>query len=115
MRFDVCTNMQLPKFNTQPLPGDTVYHLRILPDGGVLVADSQYIVRLDASGNQIQTYFVLTEGNWWTGLDILPDGTFWANNLATGNVFQFDLASGAVLSVFNAGPAWTVVGVAIKP
>ena len=80
--------------------GDSWNHLRILPDGGVLPADSQYhIVRLDASGNQIQNYFVLTESNWWTGLDILADGTSGANNLATGNVYHFNLASGAVLSL----------------
>jgi DNA-binding beta-propeller fold protein YncE len=115
LRFDVCTNIQLPKFNLQPLPGDTVWHLRILPDGGVLVSNSQFIVRLDAMGNQIKQYFVLTEGNWWTGLDISPDGTFWSNNLASGNIYKFDLASGAVLASFNAGAPWTAVGVAIKP
>jgi hypothetical protein len=115
-RFDVCTNTQLPPFNTQPLPGETAFHLRILPDGGVLVADSQVIVRLDASGNQIQTYFVLTESNYWTGLDIGGDGTFWANNLATANIYKFDIESGAVLGGFNTGTGpWTAVGVAVKP
>src|SRR5205823_3017727 len=55
-RYNVCTRAQvLPlAFNTQPLPGDSAYHVRVLPDGGVLVADGTGgIVRLDSSGNQI--------------------------------------------------------------
>jgi hypothetical protein len=115
-RFDVCANTQLPAFNAQPLPGETAFHLRILPDGGVLVADSQVIVRLDAAGNQVRTYFLTTESNWWTGLDLAGDGTFWAVNTVTANVYRFNLDSGAVLSGFNAGTgAWSAIGVAVRP
>ena len=115
-RFNVCTNTQMTNFNAQPLPGETVWHLKILPDGGVLAADSGGIVRLDALGNQTQLYLVAGEGNYWTGLDTNGDGTFWANNAATSNIYRFDLASGAVLGVFNTGtPPWTAIGVAVKP
>ena len=115
-RFDVCTNTQMTNFNVQPLPGETVWHLKILPDGGVLVADSGGLVRLDAQGNQVQLYLVPGESSYFTGVDTINDGTFWANNAATSNIFRFDIASGAVLSVFNTGtPPWTAVGVAVKP
>jgi outer membrane protein assembly factor BamB len=115
LRFNVCTNTQLPNFNSQPLPGDAAYHLRILPDGGVLVADSAVIVRLDASGNQIQTYTAPGEPNLWGGLDLVGDGTFWASNAYTDNIYKFDLTSGAVLASFNTGTGgFHAAGVGVK-
>jgi len=116
MRFDVCIDAQLPNFNTAPLPGYTNYHLKILADGGVLVAATSQIVRLDASGNQIQTYSAPGETNYWGGLDSVGDGTFWASNAYTANIYRFDLQSGAVLTSFNAGTGiWSVAGVGVRP
>jgi hypothetical protein len=115
-RYDVCTNTQLPRFNAQPLPGEAAFHLRLLPDGGLVVADAQAIVRLDAAGNQTQMYWVPGEPNYWGGLDIGGDGTFWATNAVNGNVYKFDLQSGAVLGMFNTGTGpWTAAGVAVRP
>ena len=120
LRFNVCTNTQLPNFNSQPLPGDPAngdpaYHVRVLPDGGVLVADSQVIVRLDASGNQLQTYTAPGEPNYWGGLDLVGDGTFWASNASTDKVYKFDLTSGAVLASFNTGTGGMhAAGVGVK-
>jgi len=57
-RFDLLTNMQLPDFNTLLLPGPTAYAIRLLPDGGLLVADTTVIVRLDADGNR-------AHDGWW--------------------------------------------------
>jgi Big-like domain-containing protein len=115
-RYNVCTSTQLPRFNVQPLPGEAAFHLRILPDGGLVVADAQVIVRLDAVGNQIRLYSVPGEGNYWGGLDIVGDGTFWATNAVTSNVYKFDLETGAVLASFNTGTAaWTVAGIGVRP
>jgi len=114
-RYNVCTGTQLPFFNTQPLPGFEAYHIRVLPDGGVLVADTAWIVRLDSSGNQIQTYFAPGENNYWGGVDIVGDGTFWASNAATSNIYHFNLQSGAILGSFNAGAGTGVAGVGVKP
>jgi hypothetical protein len=116
LRYDVCTGAQLPVFNTQPLPGEAAYHIRVLPDGGLLVADSHLIVRLDAAGHQIQTYFAPGESNYWGGVDIVGDGTFWATNAFNGNVYRFNLETGAILGGFNTGTGnMTVAGVAVKP
>jgi streptogramin lyase len=118
LRFNVCTNMQLPNFNVAPLPGEQAYHLRVLPDGGVLVADTEAIVRLNAAGVQIQTYVAPggPNANYWTGLDILPDGTFWAVNAVNATIVKYDLQSGALLSGFStATGAFTAIGVAVKP
>ena len=84
------------------------FHLKILPDGGVLVADSQFIVRLDASGNQILIkgqpgYIAPGEPNFWGGVDLVGDGTFCATNASTDNVWRFDLTTGDPLDHFSTG------------
>lgn len=43
------------------------------------------------------------------------DGTFWAGNYESSNVYRFDLATGTVLSSFNTGTAaHTVVDVLVR-
>ncbi len=78
--------MQLPNFNVAPLPGGEAQDLRVLPDGGVLVASGQVIARLNASGALIQTYGVAGEPSLWGGLDLVGDRTFWASNYSSSNV-----------------------------
>jgi outer membrane protein assembly factor BamB len=115
-RFDVCARTQLPDFNTAPLPGPAAYAVRVLPDGGVLVADVSAVVRLDASGNLVQTYGVPGEPQAWEWLDLVGDGTFWASNHYSSNLYRFDIATGQVLASFNASPtSFTVMAVAVKP
>jgi hypothetical protein len=63
------------------------------------------IARLDASGALVQTYSGPPESTLWAGLDLVGDGTFWAANYFSGNVYKFDLASGVVLGSFSTGPA----------
>jgi len=113
-RFDGCAGVQLPDFNVAPMPGGATQDLRVLPDGGVLVSSGQVIARLSASGALVQTYEVAEPG-FWAGLDLVGDGTFWAADYETSNVYKFDLTTGTVLSSFNAGTApHTVVGVRVK-
>jgi hypothetical protein len=113
-RFDVCAGLQLPDFNTAPLPGGLTHDVRVLPDGGVLVASGEVIARLDATGALVQTYSV-DESSHWAGLDLVGDGTFWAANYYSSNVHRFNLTTGVRLSSFNTGtPTQTAVGVAVK-
>ena len=114
-RFDVCTTTQLPDFNLAPLPGGETHALHVLPDGGVLVSTGQVISRLDAAGALVQTYSVSGESQYWTGVDLVGDGTFWAVNYYASNVYKFDLATGAVLASFNAGPPVQTVDVRVSP
>ncbi|MBI4421620.1 MAG: hypothetical protein HY560_12415 [Gemmatimonadetes bacterium] len=115
LRYDTCARAQRPNFNSAPLPGESALALRVLPDGGVLVADSVAIVRLNAFGAVVRTYTVPGEPGLWAGLDLAGDGTFWASNWGSSNVYRFDLATGAVLASFNAVPtSSTVVGIAVK-
>ena len=115
-RYNVCTNARLPNFNVQPLPGSSAYHLVILPGGGVLVADAEMIVRLDAAGNQVQTYNVAGQSGYlYGGVDFVGDGTFWASNGYNGNVYRFDIQTGAVLASFNTlSGDLTAAGVAVR-
>ena len=114
-RFNVCTGLQRPNFNRAPLPGAEGHDLRVLPDGGVLVSSGQVIARLNASGTLIRTYAAPGEWRPWTGLDLAGDGTFWAGNYESSNVYRFDLATGAVLDSFNTGTLpHTVVGIRVK-
>jgi hypothetical protein len=114
-RFNVCTGVQRSNFNRAPLPGAEGHDLRVLPDGGVLVSSGEVIARLNASGTRIATYSIPGEWRPWTGLDLVGDGTFWAGNYESSNVYRFDLATGAVVDYFNTGtPRHTVVGIRVK-
>jgi outer membrane protein assembly factor BamB len=114
-RFDVCAGRQLADFNQAPLPGGVTHDLRLLPDGGVLVASGEVIARLDGTGALVATYRGSDEGTLWAGLDLVGDGTFWAGNYYSSNVYRFNLATGAVVTSFNTGTQPnTVVGVRVK-
>lgn len=115
-RFDVCTNSQLPNFNLNPIPGGDTQGLRVLPDGGVLVSSGAVIARLDHAGSLVRVYDVpAREPSRWVGLDLVPDGTFWAVDASSSNVYNFDLATGEVRRRFNTGtPSQTPVGVVVR-
>ena len=113
-RFDMCTDTQMPDFNASPLPGGFTHDLRVLPDGGVLVANGQVIARLDQFGALTQTYAVPGENTLWAGLDLAADGAFWAANYFSSNIHKFNLDDGAHLASFTTGtPANTAVAVRV--
>lgn len=101
-RFDLTTDSFLTDFAALPGPGEG-FALRILSDGGVLVADGDEIKRLNSSGTVIQTYD--TSGNdSWFALNLDPDGTtFWSGDFSSADVVRFDIATGAVVDSFNTG------------
>jgi hypothetical protein len=43
------------------------------------------------------------EPQYYGGVDLVGDGTFWATNAFSDNVVRFDLQSGAMLGRFNTG------------
>src|SRR3989344_544107 len=100
-RYDVSgPGLQLPDFAVLPGAG-TAFALRLLTPGdgitgGLLVADSGDIKRLDGTGAVSQTYDVAGEDLWFS-LNLDPNGTsFWAGDFGTNNFYRFDIASGAV-------------------
>jgi hypothetical protein len=43
------------------------------------------------------------------------DGTFWASNGYNGNIYRFNIQTGAVLAMFNTGTGnLTAAGVAVR-
>ena len=134
-RFDVPAGTQLADFcNPCHDGGDglttvgPLFDLRILPDGSVLVADwydwegTGLVRRYSSAGVQMQIYVGLDSwgGFYPAGLALDPDGTsFWAADAFTGEIFRFDLATGAVLGQFTGGECgdWyspcAVIGLAI--
>jgi sugar lactone lactonase YvrE len=98
-RFDVCTNTQLSDFAAGL---SHAFAIKLLPDGGALVADESSIVRFDATGTAVHSYG--TGGTLWFSVALDPSGSsFWAGDANTGDVKKFDLTSGAVLASFNTG------------
>ena len=109
-QFNVCTGTQMADFATG-LPGLAAYAIRNLPDGGALVADTDRVVRLDASGAIVQSY--LTGDSDLFALNLDPDGTsFWTANFTTGDIHRVNIATGAVLGVISPGVG--VYGLTIK-
>lgn len=101
-RFNVCTNTSLSDF-VAVLPGSNAFALRLLPGGGLIVADREEVVRYDAAGTVVRKYDAAGE-NYWFAANLDPDGTsFWSADQRTGNVYKFDLATGNQLLSFNTG------------
>jgi hypothetical protein len=118
LRFDIGTNTQMADFAAS-LPGSNAYALRILPpgdgSGGVLVADTQTVVRLDGSGTVVQQYDAPGEDNWFA-LNLDPNGTsFWSGDLGTNNFYRFNIATGAIeVGPINTGPGTSLAGLCLK-
>jgi hypothetical protein len=109
-RFNVCTGVQLSNLNPAPLPGTFAYAHRLRSNGETLVADTEFVVRLDSAGAVIQTYTAPGTNNFFA-LNLDPDGTsFWTGDLSNGNVYKYDIRTGNILLQFNAGGGSNIVG-----
>ena len=117
-RFDIATNTQLANLNAVALAGSNAYAFRILSDGGVLVADTDRVVRLDAAGNVVKTYLLGQPGVVTLfALNLDPNGTsFWTGDLSTNQVYNVDIATGAILEHWTAtgGGVTQLAGLSIK-
>lgn len=107
-----------PDFD-QPAAGViNAFAMRILADGGLLLADRDDVKRLDAAGNLVQTYDDAagcggTTTNGWFALNLDPDGSsFWSGSFNSGCLFKFDIDTGNVLQVIDTG-SFDFYGVAV--
>jgi hypothetical protein len=101
-RFDVGTNTQMTNFATLG-GGGNAFALRLLADGGLLVADNGNVKRLDSTGAQIQTYDIAGVDGWFA-LNLDPNATsFWSGSFSNGNLYKFDIATGALLQTIATG------------
>lgn len=101
-RVSISTGASLPNFTTGT--ATQAFAIRILPDGGALLADLNNVKRYNSAGVVVQTYDVASENSWFAlNLDTTPT-SFYSGNFATGNYYRFNLATGAV----ELGPITTV-------
>lgn len=109
-RYDVSgAGAQLAPFATLTA-GDNAFALRLLPpgdgSGGLLVADSSDIHRLDGLGNVVQTYDAAGEDHWFA-LSLDPNGTsFWSAGNYTADFYRFNIGTGAI----EVGPVHSTSG-----
>jgi PEP-CTERM motif len=93
--------------------GTTIFAIRILADGGVLAADTTNVLRFDSSGNVIKTYSIPGATTLFA-LNLDPDGvTAWTGDLSTGEVTRFNIATGAIVTQWNAGPLTSLGGLTV--
>ncbi len=89
------------------------FALRLLADGGLLVANQGDIKHLDNTGALVMSYDVAGNDNWFA-LNLDPDGnTFWSADFGTGLIQQFDIATGAQQTTFHSGSAGGPWGLAV--
>jgi RHS repeat-associated protein len=110
-RFDTATNRQLPNFAALPGSNGEAFALRILPDGGVLVADTSVVIRLNSSGQIVREYGRgLAVNDIFFAMNLDPDGSsFWTATFLGGKIYHFDMATGALLGAFQA-PLYLYLG-----
>ena len=99
-RYDTSTHTQLSDFNSTL--GGVSYALRILADGGVLVAHTSNVLRLDNTGAVVKTYTIPGGTNLFA-LNLDPDGlSFWTGNIdSVGKLFHVRISDGVVLGSFD--------------
>jgi len=109
------TGLQGPDFETGK--GSQQFALRLLSDGGILVANGSNVLRYDSSGNIIRTYTGFTGTSELFALNLDPDGTsFWTGDIGgSTQVFRVDIATGNILTHWAASKdgASEVAGVAV--
>lgn len=108
-KFDLNTNSFLPNFSNAG--GD--FDLRILANGNVLVANNENVLLMNSTGSIIKTYDVTGVDSFFA-LNVAPDGnTFYTGSFQNGNVYLFDIATGNVLSSFNATTGGGLFGLSV--
>lgn len=110
---NIATNAALVDF-ASGYGGTQAFALRVLADGGVLLADRVNVKRFNAGGSVTQTYDIAGEDSWFA-LNLNPDGnSFWSGNFDSANLYEFDIATGANTQTLNTGTGSnTLFGVGI--
>jgi len=112
LRYNVCTRQQLPAMSSAL---KRALSLRILADGGAVVANLTNIIRLDSAGRAVTTYDAPGD-DCWASLTLDDDGaSFWAADYCTSDIARFELSSPAPVFQFKSGTAAnTVFGIAVR-
>ncbi|HEX5892325.1 MAG TPA: Ig-like domain-containing protein, partial [Nitrososphaeraceae archaeon] len=129
-QYDVCNDVQMKDFGDAYGIGRSGedqgsrsgnfpnYALRLLPDGNMLVASESKIVKLNSTGNIVQTYDIPAEDPLFA-LNLDPDSkSFWTTSSGSHDVYRVDIESGQILQHFttslNAPVSGGITGIIIK-
>ncbi len=106
-RYDVSTHTQLTDFVNLSAYTPKTFAVRLLPDCSALIASGTNVVYRISNTGSIQTTYHSTNPVGYFALALSPDGTkFFAGGHAFfGPVYEFDIATGVVLSVVNSSLA----------
>jgi hypothetical protein len=112
-RFDVCTATQEAPFGSA---GPVCDHLRVRPNGQVVVTCDTYGTLLDPSGSKVHDFDNPLVGSTASRFAVLdPDGSsFWMGSYQ-GLLTRFDIASGQQLDSWTAGAGMGGVAVYSPP
>ncbi|MHB0971832.1 MAG: NHL repeat-containing protein [Thermoanaerobaculia bacterium] len=94
-RYDVCRQVALSSITSE-----VASRIRILPDGGALLALATGVVRVDPSGSIVKTWPYATNLRKAVSISVAPDRrSFWVaeGNAPTSVYYHVDLATDAVL------------------
>lgn len=121
-QYDVCSGTQLPDFVTfiqDPYgadpPYELLYSIQGLDNGNILVGTWDRAFLLNSRGGIIRDYAV--PGTALSNIALAPgQKSFWALDWIYGNVYQFDIKTGAVMSQFHvAGSSGLAYTLAVVP
>jgi hypothetical protein len=112
-RYDVCRQVALPS-----IPGEPASRIRILPDGGALLALGSGVARVDAAGAVLKTWPYATSDPRAISISIAPDRrSFWvaegASDAPKSIYYQVDLASDAILHEVEVAHPWRISAFAV--
>jgi hypothetical protein len=116
--YDIGTHTQNADF-FDGLPGSTAYELRDVLTGkfagDVLVADSEFALLVNKTSGIVMTYNLPGNQGSDFSLNLDPSGTaFWTADSISANVWEVDIATGAILEQWNTGTGGnTVFGVSV--
>jgi hypothetical protein len=114
--FNMATNTQNPDLTTG-LPS-AAFALKVIPSGpdagDVLVANSLNALLLSPGGAILRTYSLPGNGGLDFSLNLDPNGTdFWTGDLATGTIWEVNVATGAIDHQFSTCGSECLAGVAV--
>ena len=117
LSYNICTSTQNPDFATG-LPGSNDYAHRTLGSGPFmgddLVADSAFALAVAMGGGIVETYTLPGNAGEDFALNLDPNGTaFWTADLASGEVWEVDIATGTILQQWNSGFPGSTGGLAV--
>ena len=118
----VFNKVQFPSTQTVMVNGvpkilaNQAFELKILANGDVLVADSSEDILLNADGSVNQVYSCSSMpgcGDQLFAISVDPSGTsFWTADSSTGNIYQINIATGAVMQTIATGSG-TLYGLSV--